>query len=135
MLRQVRIVLPEYDQRRITTERCGFGLRQRALGHDAREVSVAHPERDFLRRRLGRRRCESVLKRSWYDEVVADEDIIACGDRHAHRKIAGHAIVERERRPPLADYGEIAARAPDLLAQRLGAEQRAIENPRPVERG
>src|SRR5580704_16233302 len=105
MLRQVRIVLPEYDQRRMTAERRGFGLRQRALGRDPGEVSVAHPERDFLRLRLGRRRCESVLKRSRYDEIVADEDIIACGDRCAHRKVAGHAIVERERRPPLADYG------------------------------
>ena len=57
------------------------------------------------------------------------------GDRRAYRRVAGHAVVESERRPLLADDREITARAPDLLPNRFGTEQSAVEELRPVERG
>ena len=43
MLRHVGIVLPENDQRGMAAERRHFGRRQRAPGHDLREVSIARP--------------------------------------------------------------------------------------------
>src|SRR5690348_3507596 len=118
----------------MAAERCRPRLCKRALARDVREITVARAIEDALTRHRARCRCELALERGRSDQIVADEDEIVCGDRSAHRRIAGDTVVEGESRPLFPDYRKIAAGTPDLLAQRFGAEQRAVEKPGPVER-
>src|SRR5271155_1297588 len=109
MLRYVGIVLPENHQRGMAAERRRLGLRQGASGHKLCEVSVACRVHDALARRPVRHRRELALERERRHEIVTDENEIARGDRRAYRWVAGHAVVEGEGRPLLADYREVTA--------------------------